>query len=73
LRLRFSLVAALFLRWLWRNMCCENLTQVKLARTSVGVADRVEGLAEVVGERVGCGGEGFITMSATRHCGGFRR
>ena len=40
---------------------------------SVGVADGVEGLAEVVGERVGCGGEGFITMSATRSYGGIRR
>ena len=28
-----------------------------------------EGLAGVVGERVGCGGEGFITMSATWHYG----
>jgi hypothetical protein len=33
----------------------------------------VEGLARVVGELVGCGGEGFITMSVTWHYGGIRR
>jgi hypothetical protein len=33
----------------------------------------VEGLAGVVAERVGSGGEGFITMSVTRHYGGIRR